>query len=102
MLDNIYIGGKTIAEQNPGQRDEWNGQRNDARREIERWSFDDLMFKMPSEKKALILADTTKEASMAGKWEQLVQLVQKSSNFDMEKIQQRLMEQGKQWEEMHV
>jgi len=52
MLDNIYIGGKTIAEQNPNQKKEWDAMRDDARREINNWSFDDLMFHMPSEKKA--------------------------------------------------
>lgn len=95
MLDNIYIGGKTIAELNPSQAEEWNRQREEARREISRWSFDDLMFDLPSDKKALILAETTKEASMSQKFEQIVQLVQKSSQFDMGKVEDMIKEQSR-------
>lgn len=102
MLDNIYIGGKTINEQNPNQKKEWDAQRDAARKEISNWSFDDLMFHMAADKKALILAEVKGEASMNQKWEQIIELVQKSSNFDMGKVEDMASEQARKWEQNHI
>jgi len=58
MLKNIYIGGKSIGELYPNQSKDWDAERDAARKDISRWSFDDLMFHLPSDKKALILQNT--------------------------------------------
>jgi len=58
MLKNIYIGGKSIGELYPHKGKDWDAQRDAARKEISRWSFDDLMYHLPSDKKAMLVADT--------------------------------------------
>ena len=35
---------------------------------------------------------------MQQKWEQIIQLVQKSSNFDQSKVEDMISEQAREWE----
>ena len=72
MLKNISIVGKTLDQLYSNQAKDWDAQRDAARKEISRWSFDDLMFHLPSDKKAMILTATTGEANMQQKWQQIV------------------------------
>jgi len=39
---------------------------------------------------------------MQQKWEQIIQLVQKSSNFDQSKVEDMIREQARDWEKNHI
>ncbi len=47
LLNNIYIGEQTIGQLDPNAKRQADERRNDARKEIERWSLDDLKIRLP-------------------------------------------------------